>query len=95
MNMRSRDKGTGSFDPSDEKEVNSGHGGANMSSGRSLRTLPFLRYTFEEIAERFYVHDSIARVVSRADVPEFSCEKTKMTRPAYGMIMCMSVFMTY
>ncbi|KAF2120362.1 hypothetical protein BDV96DRAFT_567110 [Lophiotrema nucula] len=55
-----------------------------MSDGqRGLRTLPFSRDTFEMVAQSFYVHGSIARVVSRADVPTFTHEKVNMTQPAY------------
>jgi hypothetical protein len=52
---------------------------------RGVRTVPFLRETFEQIASSFFTHDSIARVVSRSDVPIFTCDKVNMTEPAYGM----------
>ncbi|KAI0182696.1 hypothetical protein EV127DRAFT_448982 [Xylaria flabelliformis] len=37
-----------------------------------LRTVPFSRNTFEMITKAFYVHSSISRAISRADMPVFS-----------------------
>ncbi|KAK1714480.1 uncharacterized protein CLUP02_15786 [Colletotrichum lupini] len=39
---------------------------------REVRQLPFCQSAFEDICRRFFVHSSIARTVSRADVPLFS-----------------------
>ncbi|KAK1657020.1 hypothetical protein BDP55DRAFT_687103 [Colletotrichum godetiae] len=39
---------------------------------REVRELPFDQNTFRDICDRFFVHSSIARVISRADVPVFS-----------------------
>ncbi|KXH68994.1 hypothetical protein CSAL01_06611 [Colletotrichum salicis] len=39
---------------------------------REVRRLPFDEITFKDICERFFVHSSISRVISRADVPLFS-----------------------
>ncbi|KAI0856034.1 hypothetical protein F4860DRAFT_494480 [Xylaria cubensis] len=39
---------------------------------RGLRTVPFSRNTFEMITKAFYVHSSISRAISRADMPVFS-----------------------
>ncbi|KAI1145058.1 hypothetical protein F4825DRAFT_444849 [Nemania diffusa] len=46
----------------------------NLSPGmrRGLRTMPFSRSTFEMITKAFYMHSSISRVISRADIPIFS-----------------------
>ncbi|KAF2177163.1 hypothetical protein K469DRAFT_380510 [Zopfia rhizophila CBS 207.26] len=53
------------------------------SQRRGVRTVPFSQKTFELIASSFQIHSSIARVISRTDVPIFSCEKITMHRPAY------------
>ncbi|KAF2635192.1 hypothetical protein P280DRAFT_523289 [Massarina eburnea CBS 473.64] len=50
---------------------------------RGVRTLPFAPNTFRAISQSFHVHGSIARVISRADVPVFTCEKVNMVEPAY------------
>jgi hypothetical protein len=59
---------------------------------RNLRKLPFSDRTFTEIARRFYIHDSIIRIVSRADVSEFSAASLEMGEsPANGMLpLCRS-----
>jgi hypothetical protein len=53
------------------------------SSRRSVRTVPFSRETFEHITRKLHTHGSIARVISRADVPVFTGEKVNMTEPAF------------
>ncbi|KAF5972431.1 hypothetical protein FCOIX_9350 [Fusarium coicis] len=45
---------------------------------RTLRTLPFFESCFKDIAKKFYIHDSINRVVSRANVSQFSAVKLQM-----------------
>lgn len=45
---------------------------------REIRQVPFDEDTFREICKRFYVHSSISRVISRADVPLFSRAEVKM-----------------
>jgi len=66
--------------------------GGNMSGRRSVRTLPFSKGIFRLITRKFYIHNSIARVISRADVPVFSSAAVKMeeedgtTYPAYGKV---------
>jgi hypothetical protein len=56
-----------------------------MNNGRrDVRTLSFDLDTFKLLACSFHTHGSIARVISRADVPFFSCESALMTEPAYG-----------
>ncbi|KAN0102708.1 hypothetical protein V8E51_011021 [Hyaloscypha variabilis] len=45
---------------------------SSLSGQRSVRTLPFSKDTFQLITSNFYTHSSIARVVSRADIPLFS-----------------------
>ncbi|WQF76370.1 hypothetical protein CDEST_01384 [Colletotrichum destructivum] len=39
---------------------------------REVRQLPFEECVFRDICDKFFVHSSIARVISRADVPVFS-----------------------
>jgi hypothetical protein len=63
-----------------------GHGMARWSEGerksrgseRELRHLPVDQSTFKAICQKFCVHSSIARVVSRADVPVFSRAEVQM-----------------
>lgn len=63
---------------------------ANRSTSRttgkrsSIRDLPFLQSTFENVCRKFQVHDSIIRAISRADVPNFSYERVNMLHPALG-----------
>ena len=55
-----------------------------ISSGRrGVRTVPFSRETFERVTQRFHTHGSIARVISRADVPVFTCDRVMMGEPAF------------
>jgi hypothetical protein len=64
------------------------------SGQRGLRTLPFSKDLFRLITNKFYIHGSIAKVISRADVPVFSSARIRMqdengtTHPAYGKILC-------
>ena len=61
-----------------------------LSGRRSARTLPFSLETFKLISKRLCLHGSIARVISRSDVPVFSRAELLMglpggsTYPAYG-----------
>ena len=52
--------------------------GASTGGRRSLRTMPFSKDTFRLITAKFYTHSSIARVISRADIPVFSGVETQM-----------------
>ncbi|KAI1179870.1 hypothetical protein F4777DRAFT_402603 [Nemania sp. FL0916] len=61
-------------DPRDEIIHKSSPGGH-----RGLRTVPFSRDTFQMIAKAFYIHGSISRAISRADIPVFSHTGTVMT----------------
>ncbi|KAF4972993.1 hypothetical protein FSARC_570 [Fusarium sarcochroum] len=45
---------------------------------REVRTLPFSQKTFRCISHAFHTHGSIARAISRSDVPVFSCEEAIM-----------------
>ncbi|KAF5241356.1 hypothetical protein FANTH_9161 [Fusarium anthophilum] len=47
---------------------------------RNQRTLPFSEQCFQDIAKKLYIHDSINRVVSRANVSQFSAVKLEMAR---------------
>ncbi|KAH7091633.1 hypothetical protein FB567DRAFT_278455 [Paraphoma chrysanthemicola] len=49
---------------------------------RGLRHLPYSLETFESICEKFQVHDSIVRVVTRTDVPTISSARVDMNGPA-------------
>lgn len=54
----------------------------NSTRGRrSLRTLPFSQDTFRLIIRKFYVHNSIAKAISRADIPLFSSAQVEMGEP--------------
>ncbi|RDL36221.1 uncharacterized protein BP5553_06833 [Venustampulla echinocandica] len=56
-------------------------GSANMSSRKSVRTLPFSKHIFRLITKKFYTHSSIARDISRADIPVFSSAAIEMGGP--------------
>ncbi|KAH7194735.1 hypothetical protein DER44DRAFT_832157 [Fusarium oxysporum] len=45
-----------------------------------VRELPFSEQSFKDIAMKFYIHDSINRVVSQAEVSQFSAVKLDMGR---------------
>jgi len=45
---------------------------------QSIRSLPFAQHTFEQICERYSIHGSIVRALTRSDVPVFSCDSLKM-----------------
>ncbi|RBR26986.1 uncharacterized protein FIESC28_00254 [Fusarium coffeatum] len=45
---------------------------------RTLRNLPFSEKVFKRIAHEFHIHNSIIRVVSRADVSDFSAMNLEM-----------------
>ncbi|KAF9776276.1 hypothetical protein IL306_005573, partial [Fusarium sp. DS 682] len=61
------------------------------SGQRNLRNLPFSDRAFTEIARRFYVHDSIIRKVSRADVSEFSATTLEMGK-SHGRALPANVY---
>ena len=50
----------------------------SMRKSKSLRHLPFSKEVHQLICKKFQVHQSIARAVSRSDVPLFSCERLDM-----------------
>jgi len=59
--------------PVRRSEMPSEGGKPNFRGGRrEVRQLPFDEDTFRDICKNFYVHASISRVISRADVPLFS-----------------------
>ncbi|KAF4953242.1 hypothetical protein FSARC_12446 [Fusarium sarcochroum] len=45
---------------------------------REVRTLPFSQKAFRCISHAFHTHGSVARAISRSDVPVFSCEEAIM-----------------
>lgn len=63
----------------------------HMRRSLSIRDLPFAQHTFERICERFQVHDSIVRTLTRSDVPTFSCDSVEMHEEALGEY----TFLTY
>ncbi|KAH6987183.1 hypothetical protein EDB80DRAFT_178465 [Ilyonectria destructans] len=83
INFESRKDTT--FSPLSEKtRTNHDNTAVVTASGRrGVRTLPFSRETFKLISERFYTHSSIARVISRSDVPFFSSDCIQATQPAF------------
>ncbi|KAF1833333.1 hypothetical protein BDW02DRAFT_552741 [Decorospora gaudefroyi] len=60
----------------EKKEIEEG-------GGRDVRTLPFSMETFRVLSSNFCTHGTIARVISRADIPIFSAESVVMSEPAY------------
>ncbi|KAH7163590.1 hypothetical protein B0J13DRAFT_538875 [Dactylonectria estremocensis] len=74
------------FSPLSEKPVESHDNATIVATGsgrRGVRTLPFSRKTFELISRRFFIHSTIARVISRTDVPFFSSALLQIEQPAY------------
>lgn len=65
---------------------------------RALRNLPFSEKTFKKVAQEFYIHHSITRLVSRADVSDFSGMKLEMGQqngqslPANGMFVTQEIW---
>lgn len=62
----------------------------DVAGNSDLRTLPFSRDVFLDLAKKFYIHNSIVRTVSRADVSAFFNAEVQMDvgigieAPAYG-----------
>ncbi|KAM7220307.1 hypothetical protein V8F06_004273 [Rhypophila decipiens] len=74
------------FPSMDEKAGDGGPSAAHIMAGgrQTLRRLPFSQPTFRLITDKFYTHGSIARAVSRADIPVFSSAEVRMGGyPAY------------
>ncbi|KAH7161678.1 hypothetical protein EDB81DRAFT_839971 [Dactylonectria macrodidyma] len=73
---------------STEKSI--GSAPTHTSGLRTLRILPFSEKSFTKIVRKFYIHDTIARTVSRADIPTFSAVEVEMGAenghgyPAFG-----------
>ncbi|KAL8284662.1 hypothetical protein RB600_000602 [Gaeumannomyces tritici] len=63
---------------------------AGKTTRRGVRTLPFSQPTFKRVAECMHTHGSIARVVSRADVPVFSADRVQMDGKAAWVYNCRS-----
>jgi hypothetical protein len=65
--------------PTSQNGPSPGASKRNPQSGtREVRQLPFDRQTFKKICNKFHVHTSISRVISRADVPFISRAKVNM-----------------
>jgi hypothetical protein len=65
--------------PAGRSEMTSKGNNRNFRGGtREVRQLPFEEDIFRDICKKFYVHASISRVISRADVPLFSRFVVKM-----------------
>lgn len=55
-----------------------------LGGDREIRQVPFERDNFREICNAFFVHSSISRAVSRADVPLFSCIDITISQDSAG-----------
>ncbi|KAH8802628.1 hypothetical protein F5884DRAFT_802481 [Xylogone sp. PMI_703] len=71
------------FESLTEKGEAGGPGSGIGSGRRNVRTLPFSKNTFRLITSKFYTHRSIARDISRADIPVFSSAEVRMGERAY------------
>jgi len=80
MPSKSRAQKTSAFASLAEKNMPTSRlQGSPLGSGRrGVRTLPFSENVFRAITKRFYIHGSISRVISRADVQTFSCSQVEM-----------------
>jgi hypothetical protein len=96
MAAKSKTQRTLTFASLAEKSPKTGVASVTVSGRRSVRTLPFSQEVFRLITRSFYTHSSIARVISRADIPVFSGAEVLMgepggpTYPAYGGIFSRS-----
>jgi len=63
---------------------------SDVAGNSDLRALPFSKDIFLDLARKFYIHNSILRTVSRADMPAFFHAEVQMEigieieAPAYG-----------
>lgn len=55
------------------------------SKQADIRKLPFSYKTFKSICQKFRVHGSITKTITRTTSPSFSCDKVVMDQAAYGM----------
>lgn len=61
---------------------------AKQSSKQAdIRKLPFSQNTFKSICQKFRVHSSITKAITRSASPSFTCEKVIMNQAAYGTIV--------
>ncbi|KAI6360864.1 hypothetical protein MCOR25_006600 [Pyricularia grisea] len=68
----------------DAAELQAAAAALAASGRRGVRTLPFSQAHFRRVSQAFHTHGTIARVISRTDVPVFSAEKINMAeQPAY------------
>ncbi|RYP06561.1 hypothetical protein DL765_009439 [Monosporascus sp. GIB2] len=51
--------------------------------GREVRQVPFEKSVFREICQAFFVHSSISRAISRADVPLFSRAEIRINQESF------------
>ncbi|KAF7671701.1 hypothetical protein GT037_010223 [Alternaria burnsii] len=57
---------------------------AKQSSKQAdIRKLPFSQNTFKSICQKFRVHSSITKAITRSASPSFTCEKVIMNQAAY------------
>lgn len=63
---------------------------SDAAGNSAIKTLPFSRNVFLDLSRKMYIHNSILRTVSRADVPAFFNAEVEMElgvgneAPAYG-----------
>lgn len=57
---------------------------ATSNGQRKLRSLPFSRQSFIKIVRNFFIHKSIARCISRADIPAISAFELEMGQTERG-----------
>jgi hypothetical protein len=50
----------------------------------SIKILPFSYESFKGICEKFQIHESITKAITRKLTPSFSCDQVKMEKAAYG-----------
>ncbi len=57
---------------------------AQTQRPRTAKDLPFSEHVFQEICERFQLHDSLIRAISKQDTPLFTAENVIMKAPSIG-----------
>jgi hypothetical protein len=67
---------------------------SDVTGNNDLKKLPFSRNVFLDLSRKMYIHNSILRTVSRADMPAFFNAEVEMElgvgneAPAYGKSKC-------
>ena len=71
------------FAPLGEKQAPTANQAATKRQ-TSIKTLPFSYETFKSVCERFQIHESITKAITRNLTPSFSYDQIKMEETAYG-----------